>query len=108
MRIPMVSRLFRGRSAPAVEPADRVGAQAAVVKSVIDAVDALVVVASTDCSLWLWNDRCDETSGVPFEEVAGKPLWSIMRLRPNLRSVAQESFDRLISGAERSVEFQAQ
>jgi PAS domain S-box-containing protein len=75
---------------------------------VIDAVNALVVVASIECTLWLWNQRCDATSGVPLDEVAGKPLWSIMRLRPSLRAQAQEAFDRLISGAERSVEFQAQ
>jgi PAS domain S-box-containing protein len=79
-----------------------------VVQRVIDAVDALVVVALPEGNLWLWNQRCDETSGVPLAEVAGKSLWSVMRLRPNFRAVAQESFDRLISGTERSVEFQAQ
>ena len=79
-----------------------------MVQGLIDAIDALVVVASPDCCLWLWNQRCDATSGVPLGEFAGKPLWSIMRLRPNLRGQAQEAFDRLISGAERSVEFQSQ
>ena len=74
----------------------------------IDAVDALVVVASPDGCLLLWNKRCDASSGVPIDEVAGKSLWSVMRLRPNLRATAQESFDRVIAGTEPSVEFQAQ
>jgi len=43
----------------------------------------------------------------PLAEVAGQSLWSIMRLRPKQRSEAQASFDRLISGAERSVDFEA-
>jgi two-component system cell cycle sensor histidine kinase/response regulator CckA len=79
-----------------------------MVQRLIDAVDALVVVAATDCTLWLWNERCDATSGVPLADVAGKPLWSVMRLRPNLSAVAQDAFDRLISGEERKVEFRAQ
>jgi PAS domain S-box-containing protein len=83
-------------------------ADAALVQRVIDAVDALVVVASPECCLWLWNERCDASSGVPLVEVAGKPLWSLMRLRPNLRAQAQESFDRLISGDQHSVQFKSQ
>jgi two-component system, cell cycle sensor histidine kinase and response regulator CckA len=113
MPIPLVGRLLHGRSAPGAggvsgRSVEQVAFQSAQIQRLIDAVDALVVVASTECSLWLWNERCDATSGVPLAEVAGKPLWSVMRLRPNLRSAAQESFDKLISGAERSVEFQAQ
>ena len=83
-------------------------AEAPLIQRVIDAVDALVVVAAPDCTLWMWNGRCDATSGVPLGEVAGKPLWSVMRLRPNLRAVAQDAFDRLISGDERMVEFKSQ
>jgi PAS domain S-box-containing protein len=90
------------------EAAANPAAQAASVQCLIDAVDAFVVVASIECSLWLWNRRCDATSGVPLDEVAGQSLWSIMRLRPSLQAQAQEAFDLLISGAERSVEFQAQ
>ena len=93
---------------PASAAATPAPAHVAVVQSVIDAIDALVVVASPDCSLWLWNERCDATSGVPLIEVAGKPLWSLMRLRPNLHAQAQESFDRLISGQEHSVQFVSQ
>jgi PAS domain S-box-containing protein len=90
---------------PSAAPAEQ-GAN--VVQRVIDAVDALVVVALPEGNLWLWNQRCDETSGVPLAEVAGKSLWSVLRLRPNFRAVAQKSFDRLVSGTERSVELQAQ
>jgi two-component system, cell cycle sensor histidine kinase and response regulator CckA len=107
--IPFLRRPARG--VPAHQPPGAAApstVQAAMVQRVIDAVDALVVVASPDCRLWLWNGRCDATSGVPLNEVAGKPLWSVMRLRPNLRAQAQDSFDRLISGVERSVEFQSQ
>jgi PAS domain S-box-containing protein len=96
----------RGR--PSREGATPAIAEENVVQGVIDAIDALVVVASPDCCLWLWNQRCDATSGVALGEFAGKPLWSIMRLRPNLRGQAQEAFDRLISGDERCVEFQSQ
>jgi two-component system, cell cycle sensor histidine kinase and response regulator CckA len=96
------------RRRPSPDEDARAVAHAAVVQRVIDAVDALVVVASPECTLWLWNRRCDATSGVPIGEVAGKPLWSLMRLRPNLRGPAQQAFDRLISGQERSVEFQSQ
>ncbi len=79
-----------------------------MVQRLIDAIDALVVVVSPDCSLWLWNRRCDETSGIPLAEAAGKPFWSVMRLRSNFRAMAQESFDRLIAGDERSVEVRSQ
>ena len=79
-----------------------------MLRPVIDAVDALVVVLSADCSLWLWNRRCEGTSGVPLVGAAGKPLWEVMRLRPNLRARAQEAFDRLIAGDEHSVEFRSQ
>ncbi len=79
-----------------------------MVQRVVDAVDALVVVATPEGNLWLWNQRCDDTSGVPLAAVAGQSLWWVMRLRPNLRSAAQESLERLISGAERSIDFQAQ
>ena len=114
MVIPFLSRVAaRGsRSSlpaePSSDPAGRLTGQAATLQSVIDAVDSLVVVASLECCLWLWNERCEETSGVPLSEIAGKPLWSVMRLRPNLRTLAQEAFDRLISGGERKVEFQSQ
>ena len=114
MATPLVRRLlgFRSDARASESTADGFGGrtffEAAAIQRVIDAVDALVVVASTECSLWLWNERCDATSGVPLMEVAGKPLWSVMRLRPSLRSGAQDAFDRLIHGDERSVEFQAQ
>jgi two-component system cell cycle sensor histidine kinase/response regulator CckA len=79
-----------------------------LVRRLIDAIDALVVVVLPEGSLWLWNQRCDETSGVPLAGVAGQSLWWVMRLRPNLRAIAQDSLERLITGKERSVEFQAQ
>ncbi|HEX7491329.1 MAG TPA: PAS domain S-box protein [Candidatus Limnocylindrales bacterium] len=110
MPIRPVSRLLR-RLGTAGAPRDALPAfsvRRVVVQRLIDAVDALVVVASTECTLWLWNERCDATSGVPLAEVAGQPLWSVMRLRPNLRTVAQESFDRLIAGQAHNVEFQSQ
>ena len=78
------------------------------VQGVIDAIDALVVVASPDCTLRIWNRLCDATSGVALSEVAGKSLWTVMRLRPNMRSVAQAAFDRLISGSDPSAEFVSQ
>jgi PAS domain S-box-containing protein len=107
---PLASRLFRrsGSSAAPRDPEPASASQETEVQRLINAVDALVVVASTDCTLWLWNERCDATSGVPLAEVAGKPLWAVMRLRPNLRTIAQESFDRLIAGQAHNVEFQAQ
>jgi two-component system, cell cycle sensor histidine kinase and response regulator CckA len=104
-RIGRSSMSDAGAAVPSAAPAEQ---RANVVQRVIDAVDALVVVALPEGNLWLWNQRCDETSGVPLAEVAGKSLWSVMRLRPNFRAVAQESFARLISGTERSVDFQAQ
>jgi PAS domain S-box-containing protein len=80
----------------------------AVLQVVIDAIDALVVVALPEGSLWKWNRRCDETSGTPLAAVAGQSIWSVLRLRPNILAVAQESFANLIAGADRSVEFRAQ
>ena len=109
MPFPFLRRTFGGASGePTPGAAPPTSAQAAVFQRVIDAVDALVVVASPDCSVWLWNDRCDATSGIPLAGVAGMPLWSVMRLRPSLRATAQEAFDRLITGDEHSVAFQAQ
>ena len=42
-----------------------------------------------------------------LSEMVGKPLWSVMRLRPAQRAQAQDSFDRLISGDGRSVDFES-
>jgi PAS domain S-box-containing protein len=77
-------------------------------QQLIDAVDALVVIAHPECRVWLWNRRCEESSAIPLADVAGKPLWSVMRLRKSLRDQAQAAFDGLISGTDRCVEFQAQ
>ena len=112
MQIPFLRR-GTGRSstsdASAAVPSAALAEQRAnVVQRIIDAVDALVVVALPEGNLWLWNQRCDETSGVPLAGVAGQSVWWVMRLRPNLRAVAQDSLDRLISGTERSVEFHTQ
>ena len=90
---------------PASEPQP---GNVALLKSIVDAVDALVVVARPDGSLLLWNRKCDESSGVPFTEVAGKPLWDVMRLPPRLRPEAQKSLDSLVSGRQRTVAFVSQ
>ena len=83
-------------------------AELAALRQTIDAIESFVVVAHPECSLWMWNRRCEETSGVPLADVAGKPLWSVMRLPNKLRDKAQSAFDGLISGETRSVEFQSQ
>jgi two-component system cell cycle sensor histidine kinase/response regulator CckA len=80
----------------------------ATLKAIIDAVDSLVVVARIEGSLLLWNRRCEDSSGVPFAEVVGKPLWDVMRLRSGLRVEAQAGLDRLLSGQERRVSFISQ
>jgi hypothetical protein len=53
--------MFRGTPRPTAEEpalaADRKAVRAAMLQPVIDAVDALVVVLSGGCSLWLWNRR---------------------------------------------------
>ena len=116
--VPFFSRFSRGAPgesssvgaaslAPAA-PSSPTAPSGAVVQRIIDAVDALIVVATADGNLWLWNQRCDETSGVPLSEVAGQSVWRVMRLRPNFRVVAQDALDQLISGKQRNVEFQAQ
>ena len=84
------------------------GPELAGLQELIDAVDSLIVIAHPECSLWMWNRRCEETSGIPLADVAGKPLWSVMRLRKPILDKAQAAFDSLISGEVRSVEFQAQ
>jgi two-component system, cell cycle sensor histidine kinase and response regulator CckA len=112
MQIPFLRRgavrSSNPRASAAVPPAILLEQTSTVVQLVIDAIDALVVVALPEGSLWLWNQRCDETSGTPLAAVAGQPIWSVMRLRTNFLAVAQEALERLVSGAERSVEFQAQ
>ena len=77
-------------------------------QSTIDAIETLVVIAHPECSLWMWNRRCEESSGIPIAEVSGKPLWSVMRLPNRLHTQAQAAFDALLSGETRSVEFDAQ
>jgi len=78
-----------------------------VLQRLVDAVDALVVVARLEGTLWLWNRRCEEVSWAPLESVAGKPLWSVMRLRPAQQQEAQAAFERLLSGRDQSVSFQS-
>jgi two-component system cell cycle sensor histidine kinase/response regulator CckA len=77
------------------------------IQGFIDAVDALVVVARLECSLWKWNRRCEDTSGIALESVAGKPLWEVMRLPRRFRIEAQSALDALVGGRTSSVEFQA-
>jgi PAS domain S-box-containing protein len=77
------------------------------VRRLVDAVDALVVVARLEGTLWLWNRRCEEVSWAPLDSVAGKPLWSMMRLRPAQQREAQSAFERLVSGQNQSVSFQS-
>ncbi len=103
--------MLRGAPRPSPEEApsaDQKAVYEAMLQPVIDAVDALVVVIADDCSLWLWNRRCEGSSGVPLAEAAGKPLLTVMRLRPGVRAWAQETFDRLMAGDEHSVEFHSQ
>ena len=77
------------------------------VQRLVAAVDALVVVARLEGTLWLWNRRCEEVSWAPLDSVAGKPLWSMMRLRPAQQREAQSAFERLVSGQDQSVSFQS-
>jgi two-component system, cell cycle sensor histidine kinase and response regulator CckA len=114
MPISFRSRVFRGASAPDghAEPCrpgtpGRTSADTRQIQRLIDATDALVVVLSADCHLWLWNRRCDETSGVPLAEAAGKPLWSVMRLRQSQRVMVQGALDRLLAGDEHRVELRS-
>ena len=79
-----------------------------MLQRVIDAIDSFVVVVSPDGSLWLWNRRCDDTSGVPLAEAAGQPIWSVVQLPSKLRVAAQEAFDRLLTGEDRGVGFLSQ
>ncbi len=95
MAIPFIQR-------PAHEPAE-----GDFVRKLVDAVDALVVVARLEGTLWLWNRRCEDVSWTPLESVAGKPLWSVMRLRPAQQREAQAALDRLVSGRDQSVSFQS-
>ena len=110
MRIPILARGTRNPGSGATNSAPTAPAvdATALLQHAIDAVDALVVIVSADCTLWLWNTRCADTSGVPLPEVAGQSLWTLMRLRSNVRDEAQHAFDRLIAGDEHSVEFQSQ
>ena len=114
MPISFRSRVFRGGSTPDghADPRQQgtpgpTSAKTKQIQRLIDATDALVVVLSADCHLWLWNKRCDETSGVPLAEAAGKPLWSVMRLRPNQRAMVEAAFDRLLAGDEHMVELRS-
>ena len=100
MVIPFVQRhASRNSAGPAL-------AQVSVgLQRLVDAVDALVVVARLDGTLWSWNRRCDEVSWAALGSVAGKPLWTVMRLRPAQQREAQAAFERLISGRDQSVSF---
>jgi two-component system cell cycle sensor histidine kinase/response regulator CckA len=103
MVIPLRSKHERS---PAARP--RGSRARAEIQAVIDAVDSLVVIVGPEGTLWTWNRRCEETSGVPLTDVAGKPLWSVMRLRRSLQAQAQAAFDALVNGEVAQVEFQAQ
>src|ERR1035437_7876385 len=102
MVIPFVQRhASRNSAGPAL-------AQVSVgLQRLVDAVDALVVVARLDGTLWSWNRRCDEVSWAALGSVAGKPLWTVMRLRPAQQREAQAAFERLLSGRDQSVSFQS-
>ena len=79
----------------------------AVLRVLIEAVESMIAIAHPDGTLWLWNGVCETAAGVPLSEVAGEPLWDVLRLRPNLRSEAQESLRRLLAGDVQVVPFQS-
>jgi two-component system, cell cycle sensor histidine kinase and response regulator CckA len=94
-----------GLEGPTPEPDVR---DSAALKATVDAIDALIVVARADGSILTWNRRCEESAGVSFSEVAGKPIWDVMRLPTRGRPKAQEALDRLVAGREPVVVFTTQ
>jgi two-component system cell cycle sensor histidine kinase/response regulator CckA len=76
-------------------------------RELIDAIDALVVVASPDGRILMWNQRCDHESGTPLTQLAGTPLWSVVKMRNSARAQAEAALERLATGAVPVAEFVA-
>jgi PAS domain S-box-containing protein len=78
------------------------------VQAMVDAIDAFAVVCGLDATILMWNQRCEELSGVPLADVAGRSLWDVLRLRSNLLREAQTGFQQLASGQIESLAFHSQ
>jgi PAS domain S-box-containing protein len=67
-----------------------------IVKAVMDAIEALVVVLDTEGRIVLFNHRCQEVTGYSFDEAKGMYLWNL--LLPSELEGVRSVFQKLSSG----------
>ncbi len=69
----------------------------ALLATVLDALDALVIGLDPDGFIRLFNRTCERTSGYSFQEVVGRPFWEVL-LAPVEGDVVGAVFGRVRAG----------
>jgi PAS domain S-box-containing protein len=83
------------------EITDRVNAQAELraerdfVAAILDTAPSLIMVLDSRGHIVRFNRACEELSGVPMSEVAGRPIWELPFLLEEDRGAIRESIPRL-------------
>jgi PAS domain S-box-containing protein len=67
-----------------------------IVKAVMNAIEALVIVVDLEGRIVLFNRMCQEASGYSFQEAKGMPFWKL--LLPEEVEQVEVAFQRLKSG----------
>lgn len=68
-----------------------------IVRAVMDAIEALVIVLDTEGRIVLFNHRCQKASGYSFDEAKGMYVWDLL-LPAELEGV-RSVFNKLSTGA---------
>lgn len=66
------------------------------IAAVLDTVGALVVVLDGKGRIIRSNRACEQTTGYPFEEVRGKPVWEVF-VAPDERRGVKQIFNQLLN-----------
>jgi PAS domain S-box-containing protein len=73
----VLSAAVHGRMTRSRRYVESLGRDRDFTTAVLDGAGLLVVVASTDASILVFNRRCEALTGMRAEDVVGRPLWSI-------------------------------
>jgi PAS domain S-box-containing protein len=85
---------------------DRVNAQAELraerdfVSAILDTAPSLIMVLDSHGHVVRFNRACEELSGVPMSEVAGRPFWEVPFVLDDERAAIRDGIPRLAASTE--------